>query len=192
MKTEDSKKLKEGMTKLLEKEKPAKQSDLLFYPNPLLTKVSLAVTEFDDEVKGLVHKLKQVLDEHPNGAGLSAPQIGVHKRVILINRSNIKSLPVAQEMINPVIMKKLGREREKEGCLSIPSIYAHVTRPEKIVVEWYDLQGNKRGTEATGLTARIICHECDHLDGVLFLDYLKPKALRRIHKKILQKPWYKK
>jgi peptide deformylase len=101
------------------------------------------------------------------GIGLAANQVGVARRVAVVDVDDDRFV-----MVNPRIVETEGRASAEEGCLSIPEIYADVTRPDRVVVEALDAEGRPYRKEATGLKARAIQHEIDHLDGILFLDHL--------------------
>jgi peptide deformylase len=101
------------------------------------------------------------------GIGLAANQVGVARRVAVVDVDDDRFI-----MVNPRILETEGRASAEEGCLSIPDIYADVTRPDRVVIEALDAEGNSYRKEATGLKARAIQHEIDHLDGILFLDHL--------------------
>ena len=165
---------------------------ILLYPHPLLRLPSGDITDFKlAPLDGLIKRLKLAMDQHP-AAGLSAPQLGVALRVIIVNRKQDLSLPITQVMVNPVIKSQEGRDRRKEGCLSLPGIYGHVTRPAQIICSWKDAKGQPRSVELSGFQARVVCHEVDHLNGVLFIDHLSGKGWRKAEKEIKQKSWYRK
>ena len=109
---------------------------------------------------------------HADGAGLAAPQVGILRRLVIINVGTglIK-------LINPVITEADGEQQELEGCLSIPGIYGRVQRPEKVLVKALDENGKPFDLEGTGLLARALCHEIDHLDGILFIDKVIPGSI---------------
>lgn len=109
---------------------------------------------------------------HADGAGLAAPQVGILRRLVIINIGTglIK-------LINPVIAEADGEQQELEGCLSIPGIYGRVKRPEKVLVKALDENGKPFDLEGTGLLARVLCHEIDHLDGILFIDKVIPGSI---------------
>jgi peptide deformylase len=109
---------------------------------------------------------------HADGAGLAAPQVGILRRLVIINVGTglIK-------LINPVITEADGEQQELEGCLSIPGIYGRVKRPEKVLVKALDENGKPFDLEGTGLLARALCHEIDHLDGILFIDKVIPGSI---------------
>jgi peptide deformylase len=120
----------------------------------------------NDEVRRLVEDMFETMDA-AKGIGLAANQVGVSRRVAVVDVDGDRFA-----MIDPRIVETEGRAVAEEGCLSIPDIYADVTRPDRVVIEALDSAGNRYRKEATGLKARAIQHEIDHLDGILFLDHL--------------------
>jgi peptide deformylase len=134
--------------------------------SPALRQRSADVRVVDDEVRRLVDDLFETMDA-ARGVGLAANQIGVARRVAVVGVEDDRFV-----LIDPVIVESDGSATAEEGCLSIPEVFAEVTRPERVVVEAYDRDGTKYRKDATGLTARAIQHEIDHLDGILFLDHL--------------------
>jgi peptide deformylase len=126
----------------------------------------MAVNTVDDDVRRLVADLFETMDA-AKGVGLAANQVGVARRVAVVDAEGDRFV-----MIDPVIVESEGRATAEEGCLSIPDIYGDVTRPERVVLEALDENGTPYRKEATGLAARAIQHEIDHLDGILFLDHL--------------------
>jgi peptide deformylase len=134
--------------------------------SPVLRQHSLEVAAVDDEVRRLVEDMFETMDAS-QGVGLAANQVGVARRVAVVDADGDRFA-----MINPVILETEGRATAEEGCLSIPDIYGDVTRPERVVVEALDATGMPFRKDATGLKARAIQHEIDHLDGILFLDHL--------------------
>jgi peptide deformylase len=134
--------------------------------SPVLRQHSAEVGTVDDDVRRLVGDLFETMDA-AKGVGLAANQVGVARRVAVVDADGDRFA-----MINPVIVETEGRATAEEGCLSIPEIYGDVTRPERLVLEAMDEQGTPYRREATGLKARAIQHEIDHLDGILFLDHL--------------------
>lgn len=134
--------------------------------SPVLRQHSVEVKTVDDEVRRLVADLFETMDA-ARGVGLAANQVGVARRVAVVDADGDRFA-----MIDPVIVEAEGRATAEEGCLSIPEIYGDVTRPERIVLEALDQEGVRYRKDATGLKARAIQHEIDHLDGILFLDHL--------------------
>jgi peptide deformylase len=134
--------------------------------SPVLRQHSPAVGSVDDDVRRLIADMFETMDA-AKGVGLAANQVGVAQRVAVVDADGDRFA-----MVNPHIVETEGRATAEEGCLSIPEIFADVTRPERVVIEALDAEGNPYRKEATGLKARAIQHEIDHLDGILFLDHL--------------------
>jgi peptide deformylase len=134
--------------------------------SPVLRRRSDEIGPPDDEVRRLVADMFETMDA-ARGVGLAANQIGVARRVAVVDADGDRFA-----MIDPVILESEGKATAEEGCLSIPDIYGDVTRAERVVLEATDLEGNRYRRDATGLKARAIQHEIDHLDGILFLDHL--------------------
>jgi len=134
--------------------------------SPVLRQHSTEVASVDAEVRRLIEDMFETMDA-ARGVGLAANQVGVTKRVAIVAVEDDRFA-----MVNPRIVEAEGRIVAEEGCLSIPEIYGDVARAERVVVEAEDANGTRYRKEATGLTARAIQHEIDHLDGILFLDHL--------------------
>jgi peptide deformylase len=134
--------------------------------SPVLRQRSSEIGAVDDEVRRLVDDMFETMDA-ARGVGLAANQVGVARRVAVVDADGDRFA-----MIDPVIIESEGSSTAEEGCLSIPDIYGDVTRPERVVLEASDRDGTRYRREATGLKARAIQHEIDHLDGILFLDHL--------------------
>ena len=134
--------------------------------SPVLRRRSAEIGAPDDEVRRLVEDMFETMDAS-KGVGLAANQVGVARRVAVVDADGDRFV-----MIDPVILEAEGRTTAEEGCLSIPDIFGEVARPERVVLEATDLEGNRYRRDATGLKARAIQHEIDHLDGILFLDHL--------------------
>jgi peptide deformylase len=134
--------------------------------SPVLRQHSGAVQTVDQDVRRLISDMFETMDA-AKGIGLAANQVGVARRVAVVDADDDRFV-----MINPRILETEGKASAEEGCLSIPDIYGDVTRPDRVVIEALDAEGNLYRKEATGLKARAIQHEIDHLDGILFLDHL--------------------
>jgi len=120
-----------------------------------------------------------------NGIGLAAIQIGVPKRIIVIDLSKEKNKKTPMYFVNPLIIKKNDEKTTyEEGCLSVPNQFAEIDRPSKCEVEYLDYNGNKQNLQAEGLLATCIQHEIDHLEGILFIDYLSKLKKEMIIKKL--------
>jgi peptide deformylase len=142
--------------------------------SPVLRERSAEVSAIDDEVRQFVDDLFETMHA-AKGVGLAANQVGVARRVAVVETEDEKLV-----LINPVILEAEGRDTAEEGCLSIPKVYADVTRPEKVVLEATDREGNRYTKTLDGLAARAVQHEIDHLDGILFVDHLGLLKRKRI------------
>jgi len=129
-----------------------------------LRKISRRVGTISPRIKTLLDDMKETLHVE-NGVGLAAPQVGVLRRVAIVEYED-----KLYELINPEILESSGEAIEEEGCLSVPGTRGTVMRPDHIKVTYTDREGNVHTEEHEGITARIFCHELDHLDGVLFVD----------------------
>lgn len=140
---------------------------ILYFPDDPLTLKATRVETFDRVLQRLAEDLFETMHEY-KGVGLAAPQIGQSRRLFVLQE------PDGPEMclVNPKILAQEGREEGEEGCLSIPEVYAQVPRATYVAVEAQDLDGNGLELEANDFLARIIQHECDHLDGILFPERL--------------------
>ncbi|MGQ0704042.1 MAG: peptide deformylase [Gemmatimonadales bacterium] len=145
--------------------------DIHLFGSPVLRQRSEEVAQVEQEIRQFIDDLFETMDV-AKGVGLAANQVGITRRVAVVGVDGERLA-----LVNPVILSAEGSSREEEGCLSVPDAYAEVTRPEKIVFEALDRDGKSYRREASGLLARAIQHEIDHLDGILFLDHLS--ALKR-------------
>lgn len=158
---------------------------IVIYPDPILQRPTEKVTEFDEELRTLAADMFESMYK-AIGIGLAAPQIGVSKRITVIDLSNQKNPEEKIVLVNPEIIHKEGKQVEEEGCLSLPDIRDKVTRAAKVKVKAQDLDGKPIEFEGSELLARAFQHEIDHLDGILFpwrVSALKRDLiLRRIRK----------
>ncbi len=159
--------------------------EIVIYPDPILQRPTEKVTEFNEELRTLAADMFESMYK-AIGIGLAAPQIGVSKRVTVIDLSNQKNPEDKLVLVNPEIVHKEGKQLEEEGCLSLPDIRDKVSRAAKVKVKAQNLEGKWIELEGTELLARAFQHEIDHLDGILFpwrLSALKRDLiLRRIRK----------
>lgn len=132
----------------------------------VLRKKCRDVTVFDDKLWALLDDMYETMKE-ANGVGLAAPQVGILRRVVVIDVGDENG---KIELINPVIASVKGKSRELEGCLSVPDVWGYVVRPEKVKVKAQNRLGREFEIEGEGLLARAFCHEVDHLSGIMFLD----------------------
>ena len=146
------------------------------YPDPILRVKTAPVTEFSAPLWRLAADMIETMIAAP-GIGLAAPQVGVGKRLAIVDLSVGEDPDQLHVLVNPEVVRREGSDTDVEGCLSIPGITEKVERPVEVAVRAFDLQGNSYELAAEGWLARALCHEIDHLDGVLFPDRLR--GLRR-------------
>lgn len=160
---------------------------IITYPSPILSKKAAPVTDFDDELSQLITDMVETMFDAP-GAGLAANQVGVSKRVVVINTSEKEKDADRQSiaLINPEIIYGEGSQVDVEGCLSVIEYSTNVKRFQKIVVQAQDVKGQEIKFEAEDFFARVIQHECDHLEGKLFIDRIS-SLKRNLYKKKLKK-----
>jgi len=154
------------------------------YGDPVLRKVSGEITDFGAVVEELENRLIDTMFSEENGIGLSAPQIGVSKRILVIDMSFGERFDDILTMINPEILDSAGESTVEEGCLSVPGIYEPVTRPSSIRARYRDIHGEVQEIEDDGFLARVIQHEVDHLNGILFVDRLGTVKRTMLAKKL--------
>lgn len=147
--------------------------EILKNPDERLRLKAEVIDCFDDELKALCEKLEATMRAGPGGVGIAAPQVGIHQRIIIVDCT--QSLRPCKNhgllfMINPQVLSFAGQALGREGCLSVPDWVGMVPRAKEIVVRFQDQHGKAHEIEATGFEARVILHEIDHLDGVLFID----------------------
>jgi peptide deformylase len=150
--------------------------EIVKYPDPILQKSTEPVTEFDDELQALVDDMFESMYA-AQGIGLAAPQVGISKRLTVIDLSFKKNPEEKIVLINPQIIHKEGRQNEEEGCLSLPEIREKVSRAVKVRVRAQDVTGKWFEIDGEELLARAFQHEIDHLDGILFI--FRVSALKR-------------
>ena len=157
---------------------------ILTVPNPVLRKKSSIVEKVDKEIKKLMDDMLETMYKAP-GIGLAAIQIGVPKRVVVIDISKEGNKKDPIYFINPELTwKSKEKATYEEGCLSIPDQFAKIDRPEKCIVKFLDYNGSLKEIKAEGLLATCIQHEIDHLNGILFIDYLSKLKKDIIIKKL--------
>lgn len=146
---------------------------IVTYGDPVLREVSKPVEKIDQETKDLVSDLTDTVKK-AKGLGLSAVQIGVLKRVFVVDLSAVDITESLRVFINPEIVATEGEVEYEEGCLSFPGIYQKIVRPEKVTIKATDVDGNEFTITGSGIAARAFLHEFDHLEGVLFVDRMTP------------------
>ena len=153
-------------------------------PNKLLREISKSVNKVGKEEQKLMDDMLETM-YHANGIGLAAIQIGIPKRIIVMDISKDQKKKEPRYFVNPVILNKDPiKNTHEEGCLSVPEQFAEIDRPSKCEVEYLDYNGKKQFLKAEGLLATCIQHEMDHLEGVLFIDYLSKLKKSMIVKKL--------
>tara|TARA_B100000686_G_scaffold354495_1_gene465075 strand:- start:2798 stop:3340 length:543 start_codon:yes stop_codon:yes gene_type:complete len=160
--------------------------EIVLAPDPVLKQKCDPVERVDDELRQLMDDMLHTM-YHAEGIGLAAPQIAINKRVLVLdveqNDAGIDSNPLV--FVNPEIIWSSDTPNiYNEGCLSIPTHYAEIERPEKVRVKYIDYDGKQQEIEADGILATCLQHEIDHLDGVLFIDYLSTLKRNMIIKKM--------
>jgi peptide deformylase len=158
------------------------------FPDPVLREPAAVVAEVDDSVRKLIADMVETM-RAAEGAGLAAPQVGVQRRVFVYRLGDEEEGELLRALVNPEIVERSGTIVADEGCLSVPGLYYPVQRSAEVVVRALDGDGEPVEYEGQELEARVIQHELDHLDGVLFIDRLDPEqrreALRIIRERAL-------
>lgn len=160
--------------------------DIKVFPDKVLRKKSEPVKDIDEKIKKLLDDMTETMYAAP-GIGLAAPQVGVNKRVLVIDILSHDEKGGLLKIINPEILSAEGEVIGEEGCLSIPLEYADVKRYEKVTVKYFDENGEEKVIEAEGLLSRALQHEIDHLDGILFIDKISPLKREMIKKRFKKK-----
>ena len=150
--------------------------NLRYEGDEILKKKSRDVEEINEKILTLIDDMIETMHKY-NGVGLAAVQVGILKRIIVIDLYDDNG-PIA--MINPVIIKTKGEVEVEEGCLSFPNKFAKVKRPEQVTADFIDREGNTIRVKAKDLLAQAICHEVDHLNGEVFVDKIVPGTLEYV------------
>ncbi len=150
---------------------------ILICGDPVLRRKAERVREVDDSIRQLLDDMVETMREAP-GIGLAAPQVGESVRCIVALEHTGDEGEKVYKLVNPRVRGRGGEQTGYEGCLSLPTLHGEVTRPEWVVVSAQDESGQHVKVEATGLLARCLLHEIDHLDGVLFVDRAEPGSLK--------------
>ena len=154
---------------------------VLHFPDPRLRNKALPVDAVGENIGQLSRDMLETMYAE-KGIGLAATQVGVPKRVVVMDLSEGKDSPMV--LVNPEIKEKSGSEEMEEGCLSVPGFFETVRRAEQVVFQYLNLEGEEMEIRADGLLAVCVQHEIDHLDGKLFIDYLSPLKQQRLRKKL--------
>ena len=145
----------------------------------ILRKKSREVESIDDKIREILDDMVETLHKF-NGVGLAGPQIGILKRIIVIDLYDDER---PMKLINPAIVKEKGKQEVEEGCLSFPNQYGKIIRPAEVTVEALNENGEKVKIKAKELLAQALCHEIDHLNGILFVDKILPGTLEYVEPK---------
>ena len=157
--------------------------EIVHYPDPILLRPGDPVMEFDDKLKKLVSDMFETMYAAP-GVGLAAPQVGVSKRLFVMDCSGGKDPAQRIAMINPEVIRVEGEQEGEEGCLSFPGIFFEVKRDFRAIVRAHDVTGNLFEVDGMELTARCMLHETDHCDGIVFIDHTTPLKREMVKSKI--------
>jgi peptide deformylase len=155
------------------------------YGEDVLLQKSEKIEKITEDIKNLALSMVETMHIAP-GLGLSAPQVGESVRLITVDLSVGKNKEDLFVLINPEIIEKEGEIISEEGCLSLPNIHEKIPRPSRVLVKGIDLDGIAKTIDAHDLMARVFCHEIDHLNGVLIIDYLSPLKKKLIRKKLIK------
>ena len=160
---------------------------ILLHPDPRLKKVCDPVPDLSDDLRDLARDMLETMYDAP-GIGLAAPQVGVMQRLIVLDcEKDEDASPRPLIMFNPELLDASDETNTyEEGCLSLPDLFADVTRPKAVKVGWIDETGTPREEEFDGLWATCVQHEIDHLNGKLFIDYLKPLKRQMMTRKMVK------
>lgn len=160
---------------------------ILKYPHPVLRAKAEPVERITEEVFQLAEAMKVVMMEH-DGVGLAANQVGSTKRIFVLNTAPYEEQSDIIVAINPVIISREGECIEEEGCLSFPGLRLNVERPERVRVRFQTLFNETLVLEAAEILARAVCHEVDHLDGIVFIDHAPAEDKHKVDKYMGENP----
>jgi peptide deformylase len=165
---------------------------IIKYGNPLLHQVCEPITVFDEELEALSKNMTETMYAAP-GYGLAAPQVGMLKRLIVVDVTVGERPDSLIVLANPELINTEGDQYEEEGCLSIPEFTARVHRPHRVIVSGRDVKGQERIIEGESILSRVLAHEIDHLNGILFIDHLgalkRDIIKRKIRRKVRAGEW---
>lgn len=153
------------------------------YGDSILKKPADTIEDFNGELHDIAERMVMMLYEN-NGVGLAGPQVGLPQRLALIDLSLGEEVDNILPITNPEILESSGEATAEEGCLSIPGIWEEVTRPDRIVFRYQDIDGTPHEREVEGFLARVIQHETDHLNGILFVDRLSQVTRQLLAKQL--------
>ncbi|SRR6056297_674777 len=157
--------------------------EVIRYPHPTLRYPSKPIRRVDQALKDIVAEMLDLMYAS-EGVGLAANQVDLPLRLFVCNPSGIRGEGEEMVLINPVLQRPRGNEAGQEGCLSLPGMYGQVKRPKTIRLSAYDLQGNEIRRDVDGFLSRVLQHENDHLDGVLFFDRMTEESKREFEQQL--------
>jgi peptide deformylase len=149
--------------------------EILVYPDPFLARKAVPVAAVDDRIRALIRDMFETMYS-AEGIGLAATQVGVGKRVIVLDVSPVDETIPPLAVVNPEIVSRSGSVTGVEGCLSVPGVQGEVIRAETVLVRGLDERGNPLRIQAAGILSRALQHEIDHLDGILFIERISSSA----------------
>jgi peptide deformylase len=149
--------------------------EILVYPDPFLARKAVPVAAVDDRIRALIRDMFETMYS-AEGIGLAATQVGVGKRVIVLDVSPVDETIPPLAVVNPEIVSRSGSVTGVEGCLSVPGVQGEVIRAETVLVRGLDERGNPHRIQAAGILSRALQHEIDHLDGILFIERVSSSA----------------
>ena len=149
--------------------------EILVYPDPFLARKAVPVAAVDDRIRALIRDMFETMYSG-EGIGLAATQVGVGKRVIVLDVSPVDETIPPLAVVNPEIVSRSGSVTGVEGCLSVPGVQGEVIRAETVLVRGLDERGNPHRIQAAGILSRALQHEIDHLDGILFIERVSSSA----------------
>lgn len=159
---------------------------IVHYPHPALLRASKPILRVDAELRQAIREMFDLMYEH-RGVGLAANQVDLPYRLFVVNVTGDAAQPEEEQVyLNPVLSSPKGSDEDEEGCLSLPEVWAPVRRPERVTVNAYNLAGEEITQELSGLPARIIQHEFDHIGGTLFVDRLAPSVRASINEQLAE------
>jgi len=168
-------------------------SEIVVFGDPVLEKEAEPITKFNDSLKELAERMHAIMVEAP-GVGLAAPQIGISKSLCIVDLSVGENPEELHVLVNPEILEETGSQTGEEGCLSFPDMTTVVKRPDNVTVQAQNIDGTFFKLEAEGFLARALCHEIDHLKGILMTDRvsrLKREIIKkRIAKRVKEGDWH--
>ena len=156
---------------------------IVYYPHPTLSFEAKPVIKVDAQLRKMIDEMFELMYEF-RGVGLAATQVDLPVRLFVVNESGQKGSGEEQVFINPVLSQPKGSDEAEEGCLSLPGVYATVRRPKQIHIQAYDLKGMEINQTVDGFLARVMQHEYDHLNGIMFIDRIPESDRLEIEEKI--------